>query len=71
MSKDFAQKTIRAGAVSIKFAWATNGLWTFTERNDFVVQHFLVNLSWMQPIGDGEDRGLMLTIWKLCICVGW
>lgn len=69
--QDFMEKTIPLGRVAIKFGWATKGLWTFTERNDVVAQHFLLNLSWMQPLNDSEDRGLMLTIGKLCICVGW
>lgn len=68
MEKEFR---IFGRPASVGLYWTTKGLWHVEESNDSVRQHFLLNVSVMEAIGDGETSGICITILKLMISIGW
>jgi hypothetical protein len=54
----------------VEFHWAKE-LWYVTEKNDVVRQHFLFNISIMEPIGDSKCTGLAIHIGFLMITIAW
>jgi hypothetical protein len=56
--------------VFVDFNWAKE-LWYVTEKNSIVRQHFLFNVSIMEPIEDSKLVGLAIHIGFLMITIAW